>query len=177
MKKFIKRFLVFVVLISITLFAIDMYNSGKKYWFQGSNEIRVELKSISNSLNQKSELFQGIIARMPGMTSAEIIEKGDDFVTIKTNEGIMKRTNIKTDISSEKIIVTFDEEYQAGKTIKTSSHFQHEYINKPDGVAHNLTISNLKASGVAGFFYRNFGSSNIGKAFLKSHKDHFEGLD
>ena len=51
---------------------------------------------------------------MPGLTSVELVEQGNDFVIIRTNEGLMKRTNITVQAGVESVLVEFDEEYQAG---------------------------------------------------------------
>ena len=44
-------------------------------------------------------------------------------MTIRTNEGLMKRTNISKRIEAESVSVEFDEEYEAGSTVTTTSHF------------------------------------------------------
>ena len=86
----------------------------------------------------------------------------------------MKRTNISKKVEGERIVVEFDEEYQAGKAVTTTSHFNDVFEKSDNGVTHRMTISNLKAPGFMGFLYRNFGSSSMGKAFLKAYKDHLE---
>jgi len=60
------------------------------------------------------EYYLGVIKLMPGMTSVELVEQESDSVIIRTNEGLMKRTNISKDIEAENIVVECDEEYQAG---------------------------------------------------------------
>ncbi len=72
------------------------------------------------------------------------------------------------------MIVEFDEEYQAGKTVTTNAHFFHEFESKESVINHRIVISNLSAPGFMGFFYKKFGSSNIGKAFLKTYKTYLE---
>lgn len=151
-----------------------MYNSSKKNWFEGASEANSSLETVKDALENKGEFFEGIIRRVSGITNVELQEAGNDFVTIKTNEGLMKRTNIKTIIESDKIILEFDEEYAAGKVLTTNSHYKYEYQKSENKVKHHLTISNLKAPGFAGFFYRNFGSSNMGKDFLRAHKEYLE---
>ena len=109
---------------------------------------------------------------MPGMTSVELMEQGADNVIIKTNEGIMKRTSISIVSDKSKITLEFDEEYQAGKTITTNSHFVEEFEAKDNDIMLRVEISNLKAPGFMGFFYRYFGSKNIGNAFLKAYENY-----
>ncbi len=104
------------------------------------------------------------------MTTVELIEQGKDYVTIKTNEGTMKRTNISVDTSEDKILVEFDEEYITSK-ITTNSHFVEKFEAKNDNIELNIEISNLVAPGFLGFFLRNFGSKNIGNGFLDSYRE------
>lgn len=111
---------------------------------------------------------------MPGITSVDLVEHGNDFVTIKTNEGVMKRTNISKRVEDEKVVLKFDEEYKAGSKITTKSHFLDEFSTTNGGITHRLIISDVNASGLLGFFYRNLGSGSIGNAFLESYKAYFE---
>lgn len=151
-----------------------MDKSREKIWFEGSNEIQCDLKLVENSLKNIGKHYSGIINLMPGMTSVQLIEKGSDYIVIKTNEGLMKRTNISKTVEVERILVEFNEEYQAGKMVTTKSHFLDEYKVSEDKINHRIVISELKAPGFMGFLYRNFGRSNMGKAFLKAHKSFLE---
>ena len=110
---------------------------------------------------------------MPGISSVELVEQGIDYVSIRTNEGLMKRVNIAKSIDSESVIVEFDEEYQAG-AISTKSHFMDMFTVSEGGVKYHTVMSGVEASGLLGFFYRKFGSSNIGNGFLTSYKSYFE---
>ena len=105
MREFTKRILIFVAAISLILFSIDMYNSTKEVWFEGSNEINSDIKKIEIALINAGESFEKIVSRVSGITSAILIEQGNDFVEIKTNEGLMKRTNIIKSIESDKIFL------------------------------------------------------------------------
>jgi carbon monoxide dehydrogenase subunit G len=80
-------------------------------WFEGSNEIECNIQQVKQALENHGELYVGVISLMPGLTSVELVEQGSDFVTIKTNEGLMKRTNISKRIEAESVVVEFDEEY------------------------------------------------------------------
>ena len=86
----------------------------------------------------------------------------------------MKRTNISKFVESERVVVEFDEEYLAGSKLTTKSHFFDEFTTSDTGVKHRIVMSGVKAPGLLGFFYRNFGSSNTGSAFLQSYKTYFE---
>lgn len=99
--------------------------------------------------------------------------RGSDFVIIRTNEGLMKRTNITKLIEAERVVVEFDEEYQAGSKITTKSHFLDEFTTSDTGVKNRAVMSGVEAAGLLGFFYRNLGSSNTGTAFLKSYNSTF----
>lgn len=169
-----KTSLIILSLLIITLIGINMYNSQKTIWFEGGNKINCKIKKVESSLNNLGDYFIGVISNMPSMSKVKLVEQGDDFVTLQTNEGLMKRTNILKSIEDGRIVIEFDEEYQAGKTITTKSHFIHEFKNNDNIVTHYITISNLKAPGFMGFFYRNFGSSSIGNAFLNAHKSSLE---
>ncbi len=73
-----------------------------------------------------------------------------------------------------KISIKFNEEYKAGKTITTNSQFLEEFSTKDHIVNQRITIINLNAPGIMGFFYRNFRSKNIGNAFLDAYKKYLE---
>ena len=143
-------------------------------WFEGSNEIECTIQQVKHALENHGEHYVGVISLMPGLTSVELVEQGSDFVIIRTNEGLMKRTNISKLIEAESVVVEFDEEYQAGSKVTTKSHFLDEFTTSDTGVKHRTVISDVEASGLLGFFYGKFGSSNIGNAFLKSYKTYFE---
>ena len=143
-------------------------------WFEGSNEIECDIQQVKDGLENLGEHYVGVISLMPGMTSVELVEQGSDFVTIKTNEGLMKRTNISKRIEADSVVVEFDEEYQAGSKVTTKSHFLDEFTTSETGVEYHTVMSGVEAPGLLGFFYRKFGSSNIGDAFLTSYKAYFE---
>ena len=143
-------------------------------WFEGSNEIECNIQQVKDALENLGEYFVGIVSLMPGMANVELVEQGTDFVTIRTNEGLMKRTNITKLIEAESVIMEFDEEYQAGSMVTTNSHFLDEFTISDAGVTHRTIMSDVKASGLMGFFYRIFGKSNTGNAFLKAYKTYFE---
>ncbi len=103
-----------------------------------------------------------------------LIDQQADSVTIETNEGLMRRTNILTRLAPDSVVVEFDEEYKAGSRVTTNSHFTHHYVATGHGVTHRLTISDLTAPGLLGFLYRRFGAAKMGKAFLTAHQEHLE---
>ncbi len=143
-------------------------------WFEGSNEIECNIQQVKHALENLGEHYVGVISLMPGLTSVELVEQGTDFVIIRTNEGLMKRTNIHKLLKADSAVVEFDEEYQAGSKMTTKSHFLDEFTTSDTGVKHLTIMSDVKASGLLGFFYRIFGSSNTGNAFLKSYQAYFE---
>ena len=143
-------------------------------WFEGSIEIECSIQEVMQSLENLGAHFVGITKLMPGITAAELLEQEDNSVIIKTNEGVMKRTNISVVKEKESLTVEFDEEYQAGPNLTGKSHYRDKYKTSGAGIIYFNTISNVEASGLLGFFYRMFGSSNIGKAVLNSNKAFFE---
>ncbi len=143
-------------------------------WFDGANEIACDLDAVTRALEDPGALYVGVTALMPGMTSVELVEQGDGFVTIETNEGLMRRTGVTAETTSQRVVVAYDEEYRAGGRITTRSHVVDEFDASDAGVTHRLVISGVQASGLLGFFYRTLGSSNTGKAFLAAYKTYFE---
>ena len=143
-------------------------------WFEGEGEIACDIREVQQALENLGELFAGVVCLMPGLTSVELVEQGGDFVTIKTNEGLMKRTNFSKHIEDARIVLEFDERYEAGSKVTATSHFVHEFATAGTGVAHRLTMSGVEAPGFLGFFYRSFGSSKTGNAFLEAYKSHLE---
>ena len=143
-------------------------------WFEGSDEIECNIQQVKQAFENHGEHYVRVISLMPGLTSVELVEQGTDFVIIRTNEGLMKRTGISKLIEEESVVVEFDEEYQAGSKITTKSHFLDEFTTSEIGIRHRTVLSDVKAPGLLGFFYRNFGRSNTGRAFLNSYKTYFE---
>jgi hypothetical protein len=143
-------------------------------WFEGSNEIECNITQVKDALEDLGEYYVAVTGFMPGLTSVELVEQGSDFVAIKTNEGLMKRTNITKRIAAEQVVVEFDEEYQAGSLVTAKSHYLDEFTTSDTGVRHRVVISGIEAPGFLGFFYRNFGKSSIGKSVLDSYKSYFE---
>ena len=145
-----------------------------KLWFNGSNEIECSLELVKKSIQDIGMHYTNVVGGMPGITNSELIEEGEGFVNIKTNEGIMKRTNISKTISTDRVVIECDEEYQAGKMVNSKSHIMSEFVKSENGIKHHLVISKVEASGLLGFFYRYFGNKNIGSAFLGSYKRYLE---
>ena len=143
-------------------------------WFEGENDIECNIEEVKHALEHHGEHYVGVTSLRPGMTSVELVEEGLDFATIRTNEGLMRRTNISKHIEAERVAVEFDEEYEAGSAITTKSHFSDEFITRGNGVMHRIVMSDVEAPGFLGFFYRTFGSSKMGKAFLTAYKAYFE---
>ncbi len=146
-----------------------MDNTKKNIWFQDSIMISCNIEYVNKLFDNIGEHYKDLLSMYPGMTTVELIKQGVDFVTIKTNEGTMKRTNISVDISENKILVEFDEEYSTSK-ITTNSHFVEKFEARNDNIELHIEIRNLVAPGFLGFFLRNFGSKNIGNGFLDSYK-------
>ncbi len=143
-------------------------------WFEGNCDIKCSIQQVKDALENLGEHYVGVISLMPGMASVALVEQGVDFVTIKTNEGLMKRTNILKRFAADSVVVEFDEEYQAGSKVTAKTHFLDEFTSSDIGVKYHTVLSDIEASGLLGFFYRKFGSSNIGDAFLASTKSYFE---
>ena len=143
-------------------------------WFEGTGKIECDLEHIKRSLADLGAHYVGVIGLMPGLSKVELVEQGDGFVTIRTSEGVMKRTNITVRSETDMVVVELDEEYKAGSMVTTKAHFRDEFTVDGTGVAHRTVISGLEAPGFLGFFYRTLGSSSIGNAFLKSTRSFLE---
>jgi len=148
----------------------------KKNWFEGSGLIACSIHRLKNALEDHGKFYEGVTRNMSGITGGKLLEQGASHLRIETNEGIMNRTGIKKEFKSEVISIAFDEEYKAGKIINVRSHFLHEFTVNGAGVKHHITISDVRASGVLGFFYRIFARNNIGKILLGAHKRYLEDL-
>ncbi len=142
-------------------------------WFEGTTQIDCDLQSVKASLADLGEHFVGVVRSMPGISEAELLDQGDDFVTIRTNEGLMNRRNIECAVRDDEVVVRFDEVYEARK-VTGRSHFEDAYTASNSGVRFHCVVSDVQMDGVLGFLYRRFGSRNMGKAFLSSQKTYFE---
>ncbi len=143
-------------------------------WFEGEDKISCDLDQLTQAVANLGEYFAGVVSLMPGLSSVELVERQNDPVTIRANEGLMKRTNILTKVQPDSVVFEFDEEYEAGSKVTTNSHFCHRFVANDQGLTHALTIRDVSAPGLLGFFYRRFGSSKMGNAFLTAHKAYLE---
>lgn len=146
-----------------------MDNTRNKTWFNGSTSIECTIEDINNSLSNIGQHYKDLISVYPGVTSVELIDHGNDYVTIKNNEGTMKRTNISISKSENKITIELDEEYITS-AVTSKCHIIENFELKNDKVELKIEINNHSAPGFLGFFLRNFGSKNIGKGFLDSYE-------
>ena len=143
-------------------------------WFEGYNEIGCNMQQVRENLENIGEYFVGIVSLIPGLTTVALVEEGSDFVKIKTNEGLMKRTNISKHLKAEIVVLEYDEEYQAGQLVTTKTHYIDEFTASDTGVKHHIVLSDVEAPGFLGFFYQNFGKSSTGNAALNACKTYFE---
>jgi len=104
------------------------------------------------------------------------VSETSNSLTIKTNEGLMKRSNIILQKNDTWVNIEYHEEYAAGKAMTSRSQIIERFENADNCITYHLTIRNVKAGGVLGFFYRLFGGKNIGKALMNSHKTYLEGI-
>jgi len=168
-----KKILLISIPIVLILTGAIMDKTRDIIWFQKSTMIECNLEDVNRSFENLGEHYKQLISFYPGMSAVELIDQGKDFVTIKTNEGTMKRTNISVNRSEKIIIIELDEEYSTS-AITTNSHIIEKFERKDSKVELQVEISNHKAPGFLGFFLRNFGSENIGNGFLDSYKKTLE---
>jgi hypothetical protein len=146
-----------------------------KVWFEGEGPIACQLSEVAAAYEDLGALYVGLVSRMPGLSEVTLVEQGDDSVVIRTNEGLMTRSNITVQADDASVVVEFDEVYEAGSMVTTRSHYRNTYTTADAGVLDQLVISGVEAPGVLGFLYRSFGHNSIGNAVLASNKGHFEG--
>lgn len=144
-------------------------------WFEGSVEIACPLAEVAASVADAGQHFLEVVNRFPGLSDVVLVEQGEGWVTIRTNEGLMKRTGVSVSVLDDRITLAFDEEYQAGSMVTTTARYVEEFVPSAGGVTYRLAIESLEAPGVLGFFLRTFGKKSTGSAFLNSHKDYLEG--
>ena len=143
-------------------------------WFEGTSELDCTLEDVQLALSNPGEHYLEVTRRMPGLTSVELVDQSDDALTIRTNEGLMRRSNLTQRIEAGRVVVDFDEVYEAGSRITVSSRFHDEFTTSESGVTYHLVIRNVQAPGLGGFLYRRLGSSKIGKALLAATRARFE---
>lgn len=142
-------------------------------WYEGSCEIDCDIGQVRHALEDPGELYVDIVRLMPGLTSVDLMDQASDSVTIRTNEGVMKRSNISRRIEADRVVVEFDEVYEAGSKVTTTSHFAEEFTAGDSRVTYRLVMTDVEAPGFLGFFYQRFGSSKTGNAFLAAYKTYF----
>lgn len=143
-------------------------------WFEGSIDIACSLDDVQRSLADIGQHTVGVVERMPGMSTVELVDAASDAVTITTNEGVMRRTEITRRDADDGLVVELDETYEAKSKVTATSHVVEEFTATPDGVTHRLVISDVHAPGALGFLYRKLGSRNVGRGFLEVTKGHLE---
>ncbi len=143
-------------------------------WFDGTSEVDCSLDRVKRVAGNAGEHFVGVVGLMPGLTSVELVEHDGRSVTIRTNEGLMTRTDVSTVVDADRVVVEFDERYEAGSKLTVKSHFSEEFVPSDGGVTYRLVISDVSAPGLLGFFYRRFGRSKIGNSLLAAQKAFLE---
>ena len=144
-----------------------------KDWFKGNIVVNTSLSIIKEAFENHDNHFQKAVLSMPGMTKAEVLESGTDYVTIRTNEGLMKRTKIKKTSEENELLVEFEENYDGGKVVEVTSQYIFKFTSLNDQVNVECTIRLLKTKGFLGFIYKKLSSKSIGKATLNSYKKVF----
>jgi hypothetical protein len=59
--------------------------------------------------------------------------------------------NISTRIEADRVVMEFDERYEAGSKVTVTSHFSDEFTTSDSGMIHRLVISDVAAPGFLGF--------------------------
>lgn len=145
-------------------------------WFKDSCKVDCSLHTALNSLNNKGRHYEQVVRLMPGISESNLVNETSDSISIQTNEGLMKRDNIIIEKHDEWVTIEYHEEYIAGKAMTSKSQIKEKFVKDDKGISYLLTISNVKATGFLGFFYRLFGKNSIGKALMNSHKTYLESI-
>jgi len=74
-------------------------------WFEGDREIECTIEQVKDACADHGEHFVAVGSLLPGLTSVELVDQDSDSVTIRTNEGLMKRTNIAKRVEAESVVV------------------------------------------------------------------------
>ncbi len=143
-------------------------------WFEGGSDIACNLDDVVRAMTDHGSLFAGITRQMPGISVVELIREDAASAVIRTNEGEMNRNNLTKSVTADRVIIEFDERYEAGKIATPRSHYRHEFVGQDNRVTQRLIISDVRASGLLGFLYRTFGRSSIGNAYLRASKTYLE---
>jgi hypothetical protein len=143
-------------------------------WFEGYNTIECNFQRVRRDIENIGEHYLGLTSFMPNLTSIELVEQGIDFVTIKTSEGLIKRSNIKKVLKPDSLVLEFDEETQTGSMLTTKAHVKDKFTKNGPKVIHRTIISNFKAPGLLGFIYRKIGKTKTGNAYFTTYKTYFE---
>jgi hypothetical protein len=144
------------------------------HWFKGNITFDGKIDDVKKLVEDHASHFQLVVKTMPGMTKSEIEKTGSDYVHIRTNEGFMKRTNVKKIVDDEKVLIEFDESYDGGKLVNVNSHYQLEFKGHDDHIHLTCTIDLIKSRGFLGIVYKLFSSKSIGNATLKVYKSIIE---
>lgn len=129
---------------------------------------------MRRDLENIGDHYLGLTSMMPNLTSIELVEHGTDFVTIKTNEGLIKRSKISKLLNSDSLVLEYDEETQTGSMLTTQAHFKDKFTKNGNKVIHRTIISDFKAPGLLGSIFRKIGKTKTGNTFLTTYKTYFE---
>lgn len=143
-------------------------------WFDDDIRIDCGIDDVRRSVEDLGTHYAGVVGCLPGLTTVELVDQSSESVTIRTNEGTMRRTNISTSVDPLRVVIELDEEYEAGSKVTTRSHFRDEFTTDGSAVTLRVVISDVRADGFLGFLYRTFGGSRMGKAFLTANADHLQ---
>ena len=146
-----------------------------KIWYEGETDIDCRFDDIVLAMRNPGAHYCGVVKRMPGLTTVELVDETDDSITIRTNEGLMTRTGITVVVTEGRVAVDYQEVYAGKKLVTVTSHFHEEFVPTRGVVNYRLALSGVEAPGVVGFLYRSFGSNKIGSALLAATKGQLEG--
>ncbi len=124
-------------------------------WFEGRSDIDCDLDRVQRAFDDLGGHYVAVVGLMPGITTVELVDQGSDSVTIKTNEGLMKRTNIAKRVEADRVVVEFDEVYEAGSKVTVTSHISDHFTSDENGVAYHMVISDVEAPGTLGLLLPN----------------------
>ena len=148
-----------------------------KPWFEGSGPVDITLAELKTNLADPAAYYLGVVNRMPGLNSADLVERGPGGITIETDEGLMNRSRIRKEEEPDRVVLECREVYQAGKALTITSFYSEEFRREGDIIVHRLVINGVRAPGFLGFFYRTFGGSAVGKAYMKAARKHLGNRD
>mmetsp|Transcript_3829 Transcript_3829/g.8937 ORF Transcript_3829/g.8937 Transcript_3829/m.8937 type:complete len:147 (+) Transcript_3829:72-512(+) len=142
-------------------------------WWAGTQELNCDIQRIKDAVQDLGTFFCSQMKEQPSISSADVLEQGVGYITIKSNESTHTRTNVQVKVQGDTVTVEFDEEAKNSATTVTI-HYLDEFVGQSGKVMHKTAFSGVNATGIMGCLYKCFGAGAQGKAHQKAYKTMLE---